>query len=163
MRPLAIIQARVHSTRLPNKMLLAVGLQPLIAWAWQATEAAFLLGDVVLACPDADGDAFHATLPEATIFRFTGDEHDVLGRFHACAHRHRTDPESVIYRITPDDWPIDVYRERCTLAQLDWWHEHIHDRETREHIGYLFPPRREINTAADLEAVRRQCVEQFQR
>lgn len=110
--------------------------------------------NTVIACPAADWDAFNAAVPMAKIYGYDGAENDVLGRFHAAAHFYRAAPASIIARITPDDSPIDVFRERCTLAQLDHWHATVTDAETREHIGRLFPPRIEVNTQADLEAVR---------
>src|SRR5690348_12295762 len=99
-------------------MLLPIQGQPVIWHAWRDAVATFSLLQVVIACPADDVDAFSAAVPSAQIYGFTGAENDVLGRFHACAHFYRDDPDTVIVRVTPDDWPIDVFRERCTLAQL---------------------------------------------
>lgn len=151
--PLAIVQARLKSTRLPRKMLQDVGGHPLLWWGWKAAVDTFDWENVVIACPENDVDEFHLAIPGATIFGYIGDEDDVLGRFHACAHWYRTDPKSVIVRITPDDFPIDTERERCTLAQLDFWDKTVYGA-TREHIGDLFPGRTEINTSEDLEWLR---------
>ncbi len=150
--PLAIIQARLHSTRLPNKMLLPLGGHPLLWWAWDAAWDVF--DHVVIACPLGDQATFQQALPHATVFGWDGPEWDVLGRLHACAHEYAYQPDTPIVRITPDDFPIDVFRERCTLAQLDVWHASVTDRGDRENVGNLFPGRREINDAVDYEAVK---------
>lgn len=152
--PLAIIQARVHSSRLPYKMLRPVGGHPLIWWAWSAACRVFDDNNVVVACPAPDVDRLQQVLPDATLFGWEGDENDVLGRLHACAHRNRTDPTAIIWRITPDDYPIDPFREGCTLAELDELQATVRGVASREHVGTLFKQRIEVNTEADLRELR---------
>lgn len=154
--PLCIIQARLHSTRLERKMLLPLGGHPVLWWAWEETRKAHFYSHVVIACPVADESALQGafTREPVTFFPYTGDEADVLGRFHACAHAHRTEPDAEIVRITPDDFPVDLTRERCTLAALDHWHATVTNPFHREHIGHLFPPRIELNTAEDYERLK---------
>jgi len=152
--PLAIIQARLHSTRLPEKLLLDVRGHPLLWWGWAM--AASLLGseNVVIACPADDVVEFQLALPDATIFGWPGLEEDVLGRLHACAHAYRSDPRSLLCRVTPDDFPIDLTREVLNLDFLDRFHEETTDATDREHVGRLFDRRVEVNTWRDVEAVR---------
>lgn len=152
--PLCIIQARLHSTRLPNKMLIELGGETLIARAWRTACQIFREEHCVVALPMCDsmsalgdecrrlGANYRAVWP---------DERDVLGRFWECADAYRDDPTDVIVRVTPDDFPIDVTRERFTLAQLDHWHATVTDPKLREHIGLLIPQRIEINTEEDYE------------
>lgn len=150
---LAIIQARIHSNRLERKMLLPINGKPIIYWAWIYTK--WVYPNTVIACPASDVEAFHQAVLNAEIYGYAGDEDDVLGRFHACAHTKSPDPSLVIARITPDDWPIDPFRERCALWQLDKWHETVRDPKLRQHIGelfYLLAPRIEINLQSDYEA-----------
>lgn len=157
MTPLCIIQARYASTRLPGKMLLGIDGETIIARAYRT--AVWFFGDenVVVAIPDADYDGpLGAELRriDARVFCWTGDEADVLGRFHACAHHFRHRADDAIVRVTPDDYPIDVTREVVTLEWLDWHHEDVTDPAMREHIGHLIPQRVEINTRADYELAR---------
>lgn len=147
--PLCIIQARVASTRLPEKMLLPLGGHAVLWWAWDTACRFLPPGRVVIACPLADVRALRVAVPLADFYGHAGNDHDVLERFVACAHLYGA---SDIYRVTPDDIPIDLTREHCTLAQLDHWHATVTDPHVREHIGLLFPPRIEINTQADYEA-----------
>ena len=141
--PLCIIQARLNSSRLKNKMLLTLGAETLIARAWRIACEAFGPLNVVVAIP-ADDDVIVAALSLAAlearciaqqIFRWDGPEDDVLGRFYHCAHKYRWHPDSVIFRWTPDDpfkdpemcrWvaagerlPVELGGEAFTLAMLD--------------------------------------------
>jgi hypothetical protein len=163
--PLVIIQARLASTRLPGKMLLKIGAETLIERAWNKAAEAFGEDDCVVAIPKGDEDG---PLGEeldrigANVFAWKGDEHDVLGRFHACAHTYRWKPDAVIVRWTPDDpfrsaehvWrvvngerlPVELGGEAFTLWMLDQANAHItripaeDEALLREHLTYaLFP------------------------
>lgn len=161
MTPLCIIQARYHSTRLPGKMLLPLDGETIIARAWRLACEVFGEPNVVVAIPGTDVlGPLGAELARigAQSFAYDGYEADVLGRFHACAHRYRHDPTSVIVRVTPDDVPIDVTRERITLGWLDWQHAVVRDTHRREHIGLLIAQRVEINTREDYEKARARYV-----
>ena len=157
--PLCIIQARYASTRLPAKMLLPIGGRSLIEHAYRLAVEFFGDEHVVVAIPDADFDGplgDELMRIDARVFAWSGDEDDVLGRFHACAHHYRKRATDEIVRVTPDDFPIDVTRERFTLEWLDWQNETVTDWDDREHIGRLIPQRLEINGIEDYaEALRR--------
>jgi hypothetical protein len=158
---------RLKSTRLPNKMLLTLGGETLAARAWRLACEAFGAENCVVAVPSTDesgplGDELRRI--GARIFAWDGDENDVLGRFWACAHTVRSDPASVIYRVTPDDFPVEPWREWFTLADLDEAQHRVlaNDRIAREHIGWTLPVARatagegviEINSLADYEAAK---------
>src|SRR3990167_1499277 len=94
---LAIIQARLHSTRLPNKMLLPLGDTTVLGYAWRTAYEFF--DDVIVAVPAGDYERLCEVLQDhANVFPYVGDEADVLGRFHVVANRYREDPEDIIYR-----------------------------------------------------------------
>jgi spore coat polysaccharide biosynthesis protein SpsF len=140
--PLAIVQARIGSTRLPGKMLLPLGGKPLVCWATQAAIDAFDVEHVVATVPGStENDELASVLTGmgVTVHRWAGDERDVLGRFHDVAHRHRWSPDSVLVRITCDDCfkdpkqlrrvaagerlPVELGGEAFTLAMLDAAHK----------------------------------------
>lgn len=148
MKPLAIVQARIGSTRLLGKMLLPLGGRPLVYWAWKAACDAFGRENVVAAIPASEeNDELASTIEDwkGAVFRWDGPENDVLGRLHACAQRYRWHPDAVIVRITPDDpfkvpdlmrrvaegerHPVELGGEAFTLAMLN------RERE-RAFIGY---------------------------
>ncbi len=115
--------------------------------------------NVVIAAPIKDKPIFdEAWRLRANYEAWTLDENDVLGRFHAVAVvRKRTAPDTIIYRLTPDDWrrdvdamqrvvngetgiPIEIGGEAFTFRQLKEWHETVTDPFLREHIGKLITP-----------------------
>lgn len=159
--PLAIVQARIGSTRLPGKMLLPLGGKPLVWHAWNAAVQAFGPEHVVCAIPaSADNDELVSVLEVecgAHVMRYDGPECDVLGRFFHVAHCYRWHPDSVIVRVTPDDpwkepelmrrvargerWiPVEKGGEAFTLQMLDEAHAREQGAHHREHITHaLFP------------------------
>lgn len=153
--PLAIIQARMGSTRLPGKVLLPVGGVPLVIRVWQAVVEAVGWPHAVVAYPDTPVNApLVETLDRYGVERYgwRGKENDVLGRFYGCAHTYRWHPQTVILRVTPDDpWkdadymrrairgervPVELGGEAFTLAQLDFANNAISDPWQREHITH---------------------------
>jgi spore coat polysaccharide biosynthesis protein SpsF len=153
--PLCIIQARLKSSRLPEKMLLKLAGETLIARAWRLACEAFGQANVVVAIPTMDdAGPLGAELRriKATVFAWDGDERDVLGRFWFCAHRYRWHPDSIIFRWTGDDWnkspsaclrvvagerlPVEQGGEAFTLEMLDVANSVTQDKYKREHITY---------------------------
>jgi len=140
-------------------MLLKLGDETLIARAWRIACEAFDRKNCVIAIPRDDlHSAFGDELCHigAKIFAFDGDERDVLGRFWHCAHTYRWNPESVVFRYTPDDpfkspmkmrrvafgerLPVEIGGEAFTLAMLDAAQQNCDGAFPREHITHaLFP------------------------
>jgi len=136
--PLAIIQARMGSTRLPGKMLLPVNGEPLVVRVWRLTCRAVGPHNVIVAVPGSEENRpllAELARVKADVFVYAGPENDVLGRFHQCAHTYRWHPDSVILRVTADDpWkdpsmmkrviggerlPVELGGEAFTLRMLD--------------------------------------------
>jgi spore coat polysaccharide biosynthesis protein SpsF (cytidylyltransferase family) len=104
-RPVAIIQARMGSARLPGKVLADVAGAPLLARMVERLRGARSLAAIVVATPRGPADA---PLRELTrhlgLQCFAGSEHDVLGRYIGAAARAGADP---IVRLTADCPLID--------------------------------------------------------
>ncbi len=154
--PLAIVQARMGSKRLPGKMLKDLGGKPLIDWAWEAAWRAFGTGNVVIATTAARKNRplieYLESQPGREVFVWDGDEDDVLGRFYHCANMYRWHPDSIIVRVTPDDpfkdpaslqavvqgyrLPVEIGGEAFTLGHLNQRHDDCGDSGPlyREHI-----------------------------
>jgi spore coat polysaccharide biosynthesis protein SpsF len=181
--PLAIVQARMNSTRLPGKVLMDLGGKPLIAWAVEESIAEFGRSNVVVATTRDPGNApivAWCAAHDVQCFAWDGPEEDVLGRFLECALRYRWRGDAVVLRVTPDDWnkqgtwmrgvangirhPVELSGEAFTLAMLRECAAKCRDARHREHITYaLFgdhsaPPAPPgpwtIDTMEDLEAAR---------
>jgi spore coat polysaccharide biosynthesis protein SpsF (cytidylyltransferase family) len=107
MRTLAIIQARVGSSRLPGKVLAAVNNRPLLWYVVRRTQLAKRVDQVVVAVPDTVEDreiAKHCAAWDVPCI--AGPEHDVLSRYALIADSWEPKPD-VIVRITADCPLID--------------------------------------------------------
>lgn len=99
-RNVAIIQARMSSTRLPGKVLMPLLDRPTILFMLERVRAARRLDDIVVATStDASDDLLARTLQEAGANCFRGNLNDVLDRYHAAAEHARADN---IVRLTGD-------------------------------------------------------------
>ncbi len=100
MKTVAIIQARMRSTRLPGKILEKVCGRTVLEHDIIRIGAASLVDAVVVATSDLAVDdqvAQEAVRAGAEVSR--GSEEDVLSRFHLAAREHQAD---VIVRMTSD-------------------------------------------------------------
>lgn len=99
-RNIAIIQARMSSTRLPGKVLMPLLDRPTILFMLERVRAACRLDDIVVATSnDASDDLLALTLQQAGANCFRGNLNDVLDRYHAAAEYARADN---IVRLTGD-------------------------------------------------------------
>jgi len=127
---LAIVQARLSSTRLPSKVLMPILGQPMLALHIERLRRTETLDKLVVATSDnAEDDAIVALCEGVGIDCFRGSLDDVLDRFYRCARGYM--PEHVV-RLTGD----------CPLADPD-----IIDRVVRFHVkgnydytSNVFPP-----------------------
>lgn len=99
-RIVAVIQARVGSSRLPSKVLRALGVRPVLEWVVRAAQAAKLVDEVVIATSVAPGDdAIEALGRSLAVSVIRGSEDDVLSRFLLAADAADA---SAIVRLTAD-------------------------------------------------------------
>ncbi len=105
MRVVAIIQARMGSTRLPGKVLKDLGGETVLARVVNRTRRATLLDEVVVATSvlPAD-DAIARECEGLKVACFRGDEVDVLDRYYRAAQQFAAD---AVVRITADCPLID--------------------------------------------------------
>jgi glutamate-1-semialdehyde 2,1-aminomutase len=99
-KTVAIIQARMASTRLPDKVLKPVLGTPMIGLLIERLRRAHELDQIVLATSDTPADDRLAEFVQGIgVPVFRGSEHDVLDRYRAAALAAQAD---VIVRITGD-------------------------------------------------------------
>lgn len=104
-RPIAIIQARLGSTRLPGKVLADLGGAPLLARMIERLRAAKSLAGIVVATPEGERDApIRALAARLDVPCFAGSEDDVLSRYAGAAASSGADP---VVRLTSDCPLID--------------------------------------------------------
>ncbi|TSC70516.1 MAG: spore coat polysaccharide biosynthesis protein F, CMP-KDO synthetase, partial [Parcubacteria group bacterium Gr01-1014_49] len=89
---IAIIQARMGSTRLPGKILKPILGEPMLARMLERVRRAKKLDAIVVATTDAREDDATAELAKASgVGVFRGSEKDVLDRFYKAAKEARAD------------------------------------------------------------------------
>jgi glutamate-1-semialdehyde-2,1-aminomutase len=102
----AIVQARMGSTRLPGKVLADVGGKPMLAQIVCRLGRARLINDIVVATSDTSADdPIAETAAQRNLKIFRGHEGDVLDRYYQAAKRVRAD---IIVRVTGDCPLIDA-------------------------------------------------------
>lgn len=100
MTTLAIVQARMTSTRLPGKVLLPILGRPMLALQLERMRRSQLLGGIVIATTtNAADDPIVAMCAAEQVACFRGSEHDVLARYAGAAQAFSAD---TIVRITSD-------------------------------------------------------------
>lgn len=123
MTVVAIIQARMGSTRLPGKVLLDLAGEPMLARVVSRVRRSRLVDEVLVATTtEKPDDALAALCAERGWLCFRGSESDVLDRYYQAA---RSRGAEVVVRIT-SDCPlidpaiIDSAIEGLKLQQADY-------------------------------------------
>jgi glutamate-1-semialdehyde 2,1-aminomutase/spore coat polysaccharide biosynthesis protein SpsF len=100
MRTVAIIQARMRSSRLPGKVLAKLAGRPVLGWVVRAARAVPGVDAVVIATSTAaQDDTIVSWCSQHDVECFRGSEQDVLDRYAGAARAARAD---VVLRITSD-------------------------------------------------------------
>lgn len=105
MNVVAIIQARMSSTRLPGKVLMPLAGRPVLGHVVERIRQCRSISRIVVATSvDPSDDAIEAWCQGQGVACYRGSLHDVLDRYHQAARAHGAD---AIVRITADCPAID--------------------------------------------------------
>jgi spore coat polysaccharide biosynthesis protein SpsF len=105
MKVVAIIQARMGSTRLPGKVLLKVLNKPLLAYQVERVKRSTLINEIVIATTTNNLDQEIVDFCELmSLSYYRGSEDDVLSRYYEAASIYKAD---IVVRITSDCPLID--------------------------------------------------------
>lgn len=120
LRTLAIVQARMSSSRLPGKVLLDIAGRPMLGHVIERTRRAATVDTVMVATTsDSSDDAVEAYCRLQGYACFRGSVYDVLDRYYQAARLIQPD---LIVRITADCPVIDpqvVDRTVCAFQGLE--------------------------------------------
>lgn len=113
MNTLAIIQARMSSSRLPGKVISALSGRPLLQYMLERVQRTKLLERVIVATTtDSSDDVLEQWCLQLDLPCYRGSQHDVLDRFYQAAKEYRAD---VIVRLTADCPLIDPHLIDLTI------------------------------------------------
>jgi len=102
---IAILQARMGSSRLPNKVLRKIKGKTLLELYINRVKQSRLIDKIVTATTTkSEDDVIEETVKKLDIDCFRGSENDLLDRYYRCAQKYHA---SVVVRITPDDPFVD--------------------------------------------------------
>lgn len=107
---IAIIQARMGSTRFPGKSMATILGRPILSYLKDQLDHARLINKVVLAAPDTPDNDEMCIFGQAlgwTVFR--GSESDVLARYYLAGLATGADETWGVVRLTGDDILPDPY------------------------------------------------------
>jgi spore coat polysaccharide biosynthesis protein SpsF len=160
---IGIIQARMGSTRLPNKMLLSLHGKPIIEWVVKRVQKSKLLDNIVVAIPDTKKDeVLENYLIDLGIEVFKGSEENVLNRFYEavkyknpknivriCADNPLICPKEIdnlidfyknnscdyAYNHIPKEnlYPDGLGAEIISFKLLKWLNENVIEKKHKEH------------------------------
>jgi spore coat polysaccharide biosynthesis protein SpsF len=118
MKIVAILQARLNSTRLPRKVLLPLGGKPMVQQIVERVRRSTLIDSIVLAVPRCDVETICARSTAWACYIEAPDveEHDLIGRYISVMEGRTA---SVIVRIPCDNPCIDpVYIDQAVQSYL---------------------------------------------
>ncbi len=145
----AIIQARLGSTRLPRKVLSPIGGVPMLEHVVRRVSEARSVNQVVVATTVSSRDDAIVSLCQDRGWSVSrGSEDDVLARYHAAAQSHGAD---VIVRVCSDCPLVDPELIDDVVGALQ-------DRPELDYVANNLPPRT-YPIGLDLEAFRRSALE----
>jgi spore coat polysaccharide biosynthesis protein SpsF (cytidylyltransferase family) len=131
-RCVAIVQARVGSTRLPGKALFDIAGRPVVAHVLERALAIDGVDGAVLATTvDPADDALENFARQRDIPCTRGSENDVLDRFHQAVGEH---PADVIVRVTADCPLLDPRVSGLVLA------EYLRRAGDVDYVSNVHPP-----------------------
>lgn len=115
----AIVQARMSSSRLPGKVLLDLAGTPVLKLVYQRLSKATLIDKIIIATSDhGEDDAIEAFCNAHGILCYRGSLDNVLDRFIGAANYLGLQPEDIIIRVTADCPLIDYEIVSHTVEKL---------------------------------------------
>ena len=130
MKIIGVIQARMDSRRLPQKVMAEICGKPMIWHVWNRLKHCRNLDQVVCAIPASkSNDGLAASLVGLGIECYRGPEQDLINRIYGCALAYLTD---AVVRITADCPFVDP----GLVDDMAWWWDSVYG--ARKHpVAYL--------------------------
>jgi spore coat polysaccharide biosynthesis protein SpsF len=137
----AIIQARMSSTRLPNKVLMKINNRPLLDYMIERVKCAKSVDKVVVATSaDISDDSIANFCRDNNVLCFRGSLEDVLDRYYSAAKYFKAD---TIVRLTGDCPLIDPQIIDKLVS--------IYDNSSYDYVANTTPPKWTFPVGMDVE------------
>jgi len=150
LKVVAIIQARISSTRLPGKVMLDLAGEPLLTRVINRVQRAKTLNQLIVATTTEPADRAIIELAATRSWAyFLGRENDVLDRYYQAAIQHQA---NVVVRITSD----------CPLIEpeiIDRVVKEFFERQPELDYASNVLPRRTFPRGLDTEVIRFEALE----
>jgi spore coat polysaccharide biosynthesis protein SpsF len=147
---IAIIQARLGSTRLPRKVLLEIMERPLLSYMIERVKKATHIDKIVIATTTNKIDNDIETLCSVeNIACFRGNENDVLDRYYKCALKYEA---KTVVRLTSD----------CPLIDpnlIDDVVNHFQKNKNYDYVANTAPPPGTYPDGMDVEVFSYEALE----
>ena len=120
---IAIVQGRLNSSRLPNKVIKKINSETITEIIYKRLKCSKLLDDIIFAIPK-DELSYKKILKKKNIKYFLGSTNNVLERYYYCAKKNKAD---IIVRVTADcplvdpeviDQMLGVFKKNSKLDLL---------------------------------------------
>lgn len=150
MNVVAIVQARMGSTRFPGKVLRPIAGKPMLAWVIERLQLSRQVDQIIVATSMLESDRpIFQWCQEHLVSCYRGSERDVLARYHQCAETCAAD---CIVRITSDCPLIDptVIDELVSLF--------VQSEGRYDYVSNTLPPRT-FPRGLDVEVFSRNALE----
>lgn len=159
MNIVAVIQARVGSSRLPGKVLKPLLDRPVLEWVIRRAQASRLVTKVVVATSTLPGDdPIEEMCTTVGVTCFRGSEQDVLSRYYGAASENGAD---VVVRITSDCPFADANVIDQVIGHLlDTGGDYVYNTRERTYPHGLDA---EAFLFTALESAHQQATEEYQR
>lgn len=161
----AVIQARLGSKRLPNKVLFSIQDKTILEMCIDRVSASICSNVVVATTVEKQDDPIVAFCTQSGTAVFRGDEEDVLGRYFNCI---KEEEDSIVVRITSDnplihrdviDFVVTRHIKSCNSVSssffsksfpngtiisvmnydaLKYLNDNLFEKEIREHLVFGF-------------------------
>ena len=146
MNIVAIVQARMGSSRLPGKIIMPLGDRPVYKWVYNRLQESNCITSIIFATTESDKDnIFCQQLRDEEINFMRGSEQDVLSRYYTAALESSAD---VIVRVTCDCPFIDP-------ALIDRGIK-LHFNESSNYTSNVAPPT--FPDGFDFEIFSKECL-----
>lgn len=111
----AVVQARMGSTRLPGKVLERIGDWPMLEWVVERLRLAQGLAEVLVATSvEATDDPIATVCQDRGCLCFRGSERDLMDRFYRAAEWREADQ---VVRVTADCPFVDYQQVDCVVER----------------------------------------------